>query len=166
VDLTINPTPEPDTLPPDFPPATDTLACVVCGTGLTYKGRGPKPKYCDEHRPGPKRSTAPSSGKRSGQTIDGLVNQIGDFYRTIGFALTMAPNLAMDGMVVADQAQTMAESWRPVLENNATVRKWWEKTFTAGSYGVLIAAHAPVMLAIAQNHGIGPKIMKETTNHE
>ena len=45
-------------IPQDEPPTTqDLYSCVVCGTPLTYGGRGRKPKYCDDH----KRASAPST---------------------------------------------------------------------------------------------------------
>jgi hypothetical protein len=34
------------------PVSNDGLACVVCGTPLTYAGRGKKPKYCADHKGG------------------------------------------------------------------------------------------------------------------
>lgn len=39
----------PDSMPDDI--IAPELVCEVCGTGLTYGGRGRKPRFCDEHKP-------------------------------------------------------------------------------------------------------------------
>ncbi len=54
-----------DALPPeqkdDAPATNDVLSCEVCGTSLTYAGRGRKPKRCPEHR----KQSGNASGKRA-----------------------------------------------------------------------------------------------------
>lgn len=43
-----------DEVPDDLKPIDDEpeYACQVCGIALEYAGRGRKPKYCAEHKPG------------------------------------------------------------------------------------------------------------------
>lgn len=52
------PAPDPVVGTLDVAPVTDEgLSCEVCGTSLTYSGRGRKPKFCDEHKKGSKSAT-------------------------------------------------------------------------------------------------------------
>ena len=130
------------------------LSCEICGTELTYAGRGRKPRFCAKHRPNSSRSTSTPSKKIT--SVDGLVSNIADFYSTIGVGLTLYGPTAFDGMQVASNSDKLAESWRKVLETNPSIRKYWEKVFTAGSYGVLISTHLMVLMPIMQHHGIVP----------
>lgn len=135
-------------------PTTD-LSCINCGTALTYGGRGRKPKYCANCKPTASSGSTSTRAPRA-NSIDMLVSNISDFYRTIGIGLTIYPPTSYDGLVVAESADKLGESWRKLLESNPKVRKYWEKAFTAGSYGFLVSAHLGVLIPILQHHGIGP----------
>lgn len=144
-----------DTQPNDEVTAKGDLECVECGTPLSYGGRGRRPKYCSEHKPTPGNSNTTKSPRKNAN-IDSLVQSIETMYMTVGTGLTMLPVTQNDGMLVANSAGTLAESWRPLLERDPKVRKFWEKTFTVSGYGALMAAHLMVILPIAQAHNLLP----------
>ena len=140
-----------DATPADVPP-TDApdLACLTCGKGLVYGGRGRKPQYCEDHKPN-RNNTAPKS--RTGNSVNALIVRIEQFYATISFGMSWLPveGISDDAKIIADNAHDLAESWRTLLETNPTVRKYWEKMFTVSSYGMLISTHVMVL---------GPIIMR------
>lgn len=127
-------------------------SCEVCGTELHYGGRGRKPRFCDEH----KRSnrSASSGGRSSGKNIDTLISQIQDIYLTIGVAAGAIPPLATDSLIIASNAQRMAESWRPLIERDPKIRKFWERITTGGGWGTVVLAHGTVALALMQAHNV------------
>ena len=141
---------EGDNLTFDTPPQGE-LACVVCGTSLTYGGRGAKPKYCEIHRKQPSKQTS------SGKSVDTFVNQIEMLYLQTAGILSIAPGKFQDdAIVVGGSASQMAESWRPLLEKDPKVRAMWNKLLTGTGWSGVIIAHATVAYAIAQNHNMIP----------
>jgi hypothetical protein len=161
MDITITDEPE-DTAPSDLgvgvplPPTVDGLWCEVCSAPLTYGGRGRKPRFCAEHKP---KASAPT-GKRS-NSVDVLIAQIVDFYAGIGTVVTLVPGCALDGMTVAGNATKLGESWRPLIERDPKLRKFWERMLTGSGYGALAFAHIMVALPIMANHGLLPKQVGE-----
>jgi hypothetical protein len=69
---------KPDLAPPNLDFDSE-YPCVVCGKEAgPYGGRGPKPKYCDEHKKGARKVNGTivpknSNGKMAGQAADALV---------------------------------------------------------------------------------------------
>lgn len=147
---------EPD-LPIDEPPLETTINsdpssgnCVVCGVELPYSGKGPRRKYCDDHR----KQASPSSAAGRTTNVDTLINQIGDFYRHIGMAASFVPPTAMDGMIIAAEASKLAESWRPLIVKDRKIRELWQKITTGSGWGAVILAHGMIGMSIAANHGV------------
>lgn len=73
-------------------PTTDVpeLSCVVCGKGLTYGGRGPKPKYCEEHKKGGANKSlggGTGRGKSSSADVDAAVATLDQAYDLLELAL-------------------------------------------------------------------------------
>lgn len=54
---------KPDDITPPFAAPEPEYACQVCGRALTYGGRGPKPKYCNEHKKNAPRTKSGSTTK-------------------------------------------------------------------------------------------------------
>lgn len=147
------------------PTAFGELECQVCGKALIYAGRGRKPRFCEDHKPKGAKSSG-STNRSKGVPIDTLVNNIEQFYMTVGMGLSFLPATQPDSMTVVSSASQLAESWRPAIEANPKIRKFWEKMFTAGSYGTVITAHLIVAIPIMQRHNIIPSIGGGTTEHE
>jgi len=129
--------------------ASTGFQCIVCGTALTYGGRGRHPKFCDEHKP--KKSA--SSRTSGGIPVDVLIDQIQTLYVAMATGATFTP-YALDGMVIAENATTLAESWRPLILRDPKIRKFWEKICTGGGWGTVIFAHGLVAMQIAKMHGV------------
>jgi hypothetical protein len=128
--------------------STDELACQVCGIALTYGGRGRKPKFCADHKP------IKGTTQARGTNIDTLIGQMEEMYAALGAATTFLPPVAADGMIIATHAHSMAESWRPLIQRDPKIRKFWEKMTTGGGWGTVIMAHGVVALAIMQVHNV------------
>lgn len=146
-----------DSIPPDVKAYTmgdnkdngSRFSCEVCGTPLTYAGKGRYPRFCADHKP-----NASSSPKaKGGVPVDILIEQITQLYVGVSVGMTFTP-YAMDGMVVADNASKLAESWRPLILRDARIRKFWEKVCTGGGWGQVVFAHGVVAMQIAQIHGV------------
>lgn len=79
--------------PTDAPADTSPgLSCVVCGTALTYGGRGPKPKYCEEHRKGSANKNLGGGGRRrsGGKDVEAAVAALDQAYNLLEMALMFA----------------------------------------------------------------------------
>jgi hypothetical protein len=140
----------------EIPSMDSGLACETCGIPLVYSGRGRKPKFCNEHKKQTSSNTSEPRTSRKGNSTDVLIANINDLYLTAGTALTMAKGTAYDGMVIAQNASQLAESWRGLIDRDPKIRKFWEKAFTATGYGALIAAHMVVAIPILQHHKLIP----------
>lgn len=74
-------------------PSTPDLACVVCGTALTYGGRGPKPKYCEAHKKGGANKNLGGGGSRAksgGKDVDAAVAALDQMYNLLEMGLMFA----------------------------------------------------------------------------
>lgn len=111
----------------------------------------PKPATADTPAPTPKRGRPPkttdekSAGGRPSNR-DRLTKQLAEQYTMLGTLLSLvAPNV---GRTIIVQADSCAESLSAWAETNPKVRKAIERTVNgAGAIGVL-AAHAPIALAV------------------
>lgn len=147
-----------DDIPPIAPEetiyTTGSRICQTCSLPIPDEMSGGKTrKYHEECRPTPGTSKGSTGGGRK-TNVDTLINQMGDFHRNIGLALSFVPTCSMDGMVVAGGAESMAESWRPLIEKDPKIRKAWEKVVTGSGWGTVIMAYSPIALTIAANHGL------------
>ena len=130
------------------------LTCQSCGKQFLHTNRGRKPKKCLECRGNPEPSSPRNTTSGGTKKVDGLVSQIETFYLTLGWAGTMVPNgdVHLDAMIVSSNAGAMAESWRPLLENDSKIRAFWSKILNGSGWGQVIMAHGMVANAIVQNH--------------
>lgn len=106
--------------------------------------------------PPPSRSARPDSEKKSeprerkSTEINLIVKGLEQTYSGIGIGLMMVS--PADAAVVANNAHDLAESWRPLLENNAKVRASFRKMMEAGGWSTVIFTHAMILAPILQNH--------------
>jgi hypothetical protein len=57
-------------------------------------------------------------------------------------------------MMIAASATQLAESWRPLLESDPKVRKFWQKITTGGGWGAVTLAHGMLAIGIMRAHDI------------
>lgn len=132
--------------------------CQVCGTGITYGGRGPRPKYCAEH----KRAGTGSRGKRS--TEDGDVKEAvwkGKLRTAVtgniaGIGLIVTAFNQYDGVVIVGGADRLASSLVDVAETNPKVRKALEAFVKGNAWAGVAVAAAAIAVPILANHGMLP----------
>jgi len=107
-----------------------------------------------------------NNSRRPGRvtTTDKLIGDIEGFYGIIGLSLTAYPKASFDGMLIAQSAQQLAESWRDPLDRNPKLKKLWAKVFQASGYGALISAHMAIAIPILQHHRIIPSAMEPQRN--
>lgn len=129
--------------------------CEICGDAVppTPSGRKPRLMLCEEHRKGhtPRKGTSTT-------TVNAIVVGLEDIYRAIGLVVTFAH--PADGQLVALRAHDLAESWRPLLEQDARLRKWLSKAMQASGWGSVLITHALLGGAIAANHYAMPDAMR------
>lgn len=160
------------TISDDIPPPNDgastvtdngsssRFSCEVCSLPLTYAGKGRYPRFCAEHKPGPQRAANTTGGRT--KSIDILISQMTDLYAGVATGLTFLPSekVQVDGMILASGASKLAESWRPLIENDPKIRKFWTRMTTGSGYGAVIIAHVMIALPILSNHGLVPNGVK------
>lgn len=114
---------------------------------MLSRAREESAKEADEKPSARKRSTT-----RTPRSKPSLKGPLTEFYTTLGagvFILNQA-----DGVAVISHAESMAESLDNWGKVNSNVYKALDKLCTTGALGGVIAAHAPVILAILGNHDI------------
>lgn len=133
-----------DTVPDSGNPSpTADLTCEVCGTGLSYGGRGRKPRFCDEHKP----ARGKGSGRRSGGPIvDRAITEIGVLYGFAGQGVKFIDPAA--GELIYDQRGKLAESYRLLLETNSRFRKLFADLEGKAAWLPIIAVHGDLIANI------------------
>lgn len=126
--------------------------CEVCGTSLTYGGRGRKPRFCDEH----KRNGKPAGTRSSSGSMAALERQLGDLYRSLGMGVTMVD--PESGFEIVGAADKLAHSWIVLAETNPKVKRFLVKLTTGSGVGAVIFAHGAVLLPILQRHDMLPNL--------
>lgn len=140
---------------PPAPTRVYEYACEVCGTELTYGGRGRKPKRCAEHKSGSRSSgktVTSGTGKWQQPLADALTSQ----FAMIGLAVY--PINAFDGQCILQGAPQLSSSLIGVAETNPKVRDALQKFVTAGAWAGVAAAAAAIAIPILQNHNVIPPL--------
>jgi hypothetical protein len=60
-----------------------------------------------------------------------------------------------DGMRIIQNAETLTESWRQILDNDTKLRRLMKKLIQGSGWGAVIAAHIAVAIPIINNHTDG-----------
>lgn len=130
--------------------------CLKCGEGLTYSGRGRRPKYCDncKRTSSPRAAKSESDGPRWKPALaTKLTNNL------VGVAMVVSALNAFDGMAILQGSQGLANSLVDVAENDPKVRKALENFTTASAWGGVAIAAAAIAIPILANHGYLPPAM-------
>lgn len=106
--------------------------------------------------------TQPASEKKkpTGVRSTPLEKKLEKFYGGIGMAVFGFDQHC--GQVIISNAGSMAASLDQLAKQNPEVRKLLERLMETSAYGLVIAAHAPVVFAIALHHS--PKMQELTEN--
>lgn len=76
-------------------PEDSGYACEVCGTSLSYSGRGRPPKRCAEHKKSSSGSSTRSSGRRSSRDVEAAMAALDAAHTALSFSLMlMSPTAA------------------------------------------------------------------------
>lgn len=149
-----------DATPPSNSDATSGgCAKEGCSNPLPeYRGRGARPKYCDDHRVTNRGKSGETPVASSGTLTDRYVKRIAEFYTSLAMALKFA-GLATDAQLLALAADELAESWRGMLAN-PKVRKRWDTFLESTALMALLGTHVSFLLTIASGHGLDmPRIL-------
>lgn len=146
-------------------PKDNALECIVCHTELTYGGRGPKPKYCDNHKRkstsnGPKRPRK-KSGTDYREGIEGLLQLPAAALAVVGSQTDKQghlthPEFLADASAIADAAPKIASAVSDLANDRPEVAAVLDKILKVGPYGALITAVLPLAAQILTNHRVIP----------
>jgi hypothetical protein len=135
------PTPEPTELGPEEPfvkprpPSNGTKPSRRGPFARAMMGADPKPKVVRER----------TLGKR-GQ----FVKPLEEMYA--GIAMMLSPLDPQCAKVIMQQAPACARAWDEAAYQNETVRRMVESFVTTSVFGMVMVAHAPIMLTAAMHH--------------
>jgi hypothetical protein len=129
---------------PTMPTDQDTLQCVVCGTPLTYGGRGPKPKYCADHKKNKTTGTGTRKTKRKTGTdytagVKGLI-QVPAMALTMVGTSTKKPEYLADAFVLSHYADDIATAVSDIANDQPQIAAVLDKVLKVGPYGALMTA--------------------------
>lgn len=142
----------------------DVLRCVECGNELTYGGRGPKPKYCDEHKKGSAKGASSQSTRNSRNVHSRIAEGMTGAYGTLGLAFgtlylaTQDEAFLKDKDLILRHAEPIGEQWAKACDVSPKMRKRIEKFLDVGGVIGLMAVHAPLIAGIAMNHQPKPAV--------
>ena len=140
----------------DIPADDVPYRCEVCGVALEYSGRGRPPVRCTEHKKG----KASSSSGRQSVSKQRIQEGMTELYVTLGVVVSGGGNLVssnqlqLDGMLIGQSANKLGAAWADLAEKDPKVKKALTKLLSSGGWSMVIAAHAPLVLGIAGNHGV------------
>lgn len=105
--------------------------------------------FVDSHLPNASDVAAVDGPKSSADTVL-ILKSLERTYLTIAKVVVLfSPK---DGLLVAQNASDLAESWRALLDGDARLRRKMKSALQATGYGAVAAAHLPIALTIAANH--------------
>lgn len=130
--------------------------CQVCGNGITYGGRGPRPKYCEDHKRGNAGATPRGTGgtRRGAAWKEPLKNAVMGNIAGIGTLVYAFDQY--DGQIIIAGSDRLASSLVDVAETNPKVRKGLEAFTTGGAWAGVAMAAAAIAIPILAHHGMLP----------
>lgn len=152
-------------------PAPD-LACVVCGRELVYGGRGPKPKYCADHKKSKSSSgsTRPKKTKNGTDYTEGIAGLLSLPATALYVAGTAGkePNLALiaDANAIAIATPKIAVAVSDLANERPEIAAVLDKILKVGPYGALLTAVVPMVAQILANHKVIPAGIAGTKSAE
>lgn len=148
-------------MPPDAADSTtDTVTsndptCEVCGTPLSYSGRGRKPKYCDDHKRSTSTSRTTSTGRRSTRDVEAAMAALSSGHTVVQFAMSLVSLEA--GQVFEISRPTLDERNRAILESDPALAKRIAAMASKGGGAALLISH---VIAIAPAAAIAGRQMR------
>jgi hypothetical protein len=111
---------------PESSSSDSELVCEVCGVPLVYAGRGRKPKFCEDHKPGKTRTSGTSrkTPKREPR-IERLQSDLSENVRLLG--AIVGPAAPVTGYVIVDDSDRFAKAICRLAEGRPEVLKALEK---------------------------------------
>lgn len=146
--------------PPPPMPDPDTAFCQTPGCHnptVEYAGKGPRPKYCLEHKKGSK-STGTKRAKRTTGTdyTKGLTELLMVPAGVLGLvgSQTKRLDLIADAVVIEQSAPNIASAVSDLANERPEIAAVLDRILKAGPYGALLTAVVPMTVQILVNHKI------------
>lgn len=145
----------------------DALECITCHKPITYGGRGPKPKYCEEHKKRKTTSTKAKTGtkRKTGtdytQGIMGILQLPAAALGILGSQTNKEgqltrPEFLADAAVITKYAPDIATAVSDLANDQPQVAAVLDRVLKAGPYGALIGAVLPMAAQLLSNHNVIP----------
>lgn len=142
---------EADSIAPDSTPLDPPeYACRVCGTELSYSGRGRKPQYCDEHKKSKtaarKSGTASAANIKLAEAAADVLAQFNDIAATVIFMGGMpvtSSRLADKNPVFRAQCMQALSTDPALCRSILSAGNAGARGSLAFAYGILLAALLP-----------------------
>jgi hypothetical protein len=137
------------------------LTCETCGLALNYSGRGRKPRFCSDHKPGRKESSSAPARRKRGKKrgAPGLETAGALAWGGIGYSLQLAsttPHAEAAGRVMQIQAPDAGRRIARILDPYVTKWRWLQAiSGGGGQMGDVAALVLPPLLigAVAGSEG-------------
>lgn len=158
--------PSPEAMAALLPPLPDTPADAK-PTGKTKRPTTRAERAARSAAAKAKRDTKPSTKAPRQSSLEtrlaGSLTQLGLMVAATG-AGTGKPALQADGMAVITHAPGIATALDQVAKDDPRVRAALERVLTVSTWGALVGAMLPLVVAIAGNHGVIPPEMAAMLN--
>lgn len=148
----------PPVAPPKPPRSPRTGSSPRTGTGATGRGRGSVSSGANSATDAP----APAVPELTPQARQ-IVKGYQELYEQVG-ALMLTFGDLVCGTAIIENAEAAAQSLGVLADKNPKVKKTLLGLLTQGAWSMVLATHAPMLLAIDAHHTqVIPKLMKMLT---
>jgi hypothetical protein len=121
----------------------------------TYGGKGPRPKFCSEHKGKPSSSSSKPRAKKYGTDYtEGIAGILGLPAMVLGVVGAQTNNVALvaDGVVIGHYAPGIASAVNELAQDRPEIAAALDKILKVGPYGALIGAMMPMVTQLMANH--------------
>jgi hypothetical protein len=145
--VTVNPDEFEDVPRPDDSPASTDRTCVICGTPITYGGRGKPPIYCDAHKTRSRTTTSSATPARSGnKDVDAACAALHGVYESMLYPFQLMSPRA--GAAWQDQIDGLDTRNRVILSGDPKLARKIVESAAKGGATALVVSHAIAVIPV------------------
>jgi hypothetical protein len=136
----------------------DEVVCIECHEIFPYSGRGSRAnRKCPEC----KAKVAAKGARPTAATPAKLGKQVADMYAMLALGLMIVDPTCAQAVVAS--AESCGLAWEQAAKESPAIRRVLTRLVTASVSGQIVAAHLPIVLAVAQHH-VSPSFARQAVD--
>jgi hypothetical protein len=143
--VTVNPDEFEDVPRPDEPTSKDRT-CVICGTPITYSGRGKPPIYCDDHKTRSRTTSSATPARSGNKDVDSACAALHGVYESMLYPFQLMSPRA--GAAWAEQIEGLDARNRVILSGDPKLARRIVESAAKGGATALVVSHAIAVIPV------------------